>query len=384
VSERFENVLVVGPEFGVGEDGSYRPGGLAQFSRCVLQVLASSKAVGRLTAWGLLDKQAGLEWMQGNYFAADPNRQRPVDVRGFDADRRRMALTFARAHRQYDLVMFLHIGVGRLAALRPLGRTSLWLVGIEVRRKLRWYERFAVQRADPLLSISTFSSDEMRRHNPSLRAATTVHLCAEPDAPWLGTGIQPAELGGYSAAARKSAVMIVARQAASERYKGHDELIECWPSVIAAVPDAELWIVGTGDDEPRLQAKARAAGPEVERRIRFQGKVSHERLLKLYAEARVFAMPSTGEGFGLVFVEAMRYGMPCICSRDSSAEIVVDEKTGLVVSQAPGEIATACIRLLTDFELANKMSLAGRQRFEQEFTLEGMRGRLLRALNIAG
>ncbi len=382
MSRQFDSVLVVGPEFGVGVDGSYRPGGLAQFSRCVLRILASSADVGHLTAWGLLDSQEGLEWMSRHYLSNGTPSTGTIRVQGFAGDRRRLALHFLARHRGYDLVMFLHIGVGRLAVLRPVGRTSLWLVGIEVRRELRWYERFAIRRADPLLSISTFSSDEMRRHNPTLPSARTVHLCVEPDEAWLGRDHQVKAPETYRAATRAPAVMIVARQSALERYKGHDELIAAWPKVLARVPDAELWVVGDGDDRQRLEERARSAGDQVERQIRFIGKVAHDELLKLYATARVFSMPSAGEGFGLVFVEAMRYGLPCICSRDSSAEIVRHEETGLVVDQDRDAVADACIRLLTDHELADRMSAAGRLRYAHEFTFDAMQTRLLRALNL--
>jgi phosphatidylinositol alpha-1,6-mannosyltransferase len=381
LSQQFESVLVVGPEFGVNADGSYAPGGLGMFSRLVLRILAGSRGVRNLTAWGLLETQRDLEWMRQNYLSNDRRAPRTLRVRGFSGNRRRLALEFLTAHRKHDLVMFMHIGVGRLAPLRPLGKTSVWLVGVEVRRKLRWYEKFAIRRASPLLSISTFSSDEMLRHNPGLPAASTVHLCAEPDEVWSGRDAQPPS--SYSAASRAPAVMIVARQSALERYKGHDQLIAGWPRVMSQVPGAELWIVGGGDDRGRLEARV-MGDPALKNHVRFFGKVSHEKLLELYGTARVFAMPSTGEGFGLVFVEAMRHGMPCICSHDSSAEIVEHGKTGLVVEQEPNAIAEACIRLLSDFELANRMSAAGRVRQDEEFSFDAMSARLLHALGLDG
>jgi phosphatidylinositol alpha-1,6-mannosyltransferase len=352
------------------------------FSRMVLRILAGSSGVQNLTAWGLLEAQRDLEWMRENYLSNDRRAARTLRVRGFAGDRRRLALAFLAAHRKHDLVMFMHIGVGRLAPLRPLGKTSVWLVGVEVRRKLRWHEKLAIRRANPLLSISTFSSDAMVRHNPGLPPASTVHLCAEPDEIWSGSEGRPTA-ASYSAATRAPAVMIVARQSKLERYKGHDQLISAWPRVLSQVPGAELWIVGGGDDRHRLEARVDSK-PELKKQVRFFGKVSHEKLLELYRTARVFAMPSTGEGFGLVFVEAMRHGMPCICSHDSSAEIVEHGKTGLVVDQEPDAIADACIRLLTDFELANSMSAAGRVRQAEKFTYDAMNTRLLRALLLDG
>jgi phosphatidylinositol alpha-1,6-mannosyltransferase len=380
--QQFERVLVICPEFGATADGSYKPGGLQQFSRCVLRALASSDDIRSLTGWGLLDSDSSVEWLRSHYLA-DVARVGGVDMRGFSGNRRQMGWSFLKSHARYDLVMFLHTGVARLAVLRPQGRSSLWLVGIDVRRRFGWRERFAVRRADPLLSISAFSSDEMQRHNPNLPAGQTVHLCAEPDKLWLDAGDDGDNTArSYSAASRAPAVLIVARQSASQRYKGHDQLISGWPRVLERVPDAELWIAGSGNDNARLEAMAWARGPDVKAKIRFLGETSHEQLVEHYSTARVFAMPSTGEGFGLVFTEAMRYGMPCICSRDAAAEIVVHGETGLVVDQDPDSVAEACIRLLTDFDLANRMSKAGRLRYEKEFTFDAMRERVFRALRL--
>jgi phosphatidylinositol alpha-1,6-mannosyltransferase len=374
------SILVVSSEFGVNDDGAYRPGGLTQFSRCVFGALATSSKLDRLAGWGLLDSQPGADWLQANYLAA-ARRARRVEVRGFAGRRMRMLGSFLAEQGRFDLVMFVYVGVGRLGVLRPFGATTLWLVGIEVRRRLSWVERHTVRRADPLLSISKFSSDEMLRYNPELPGASAVvHLCAEPDDPWIAA--RPQSAAGYAAAARKPAVMIVARQAAHERYKGHDELIVGWPRVLNEVPAAELWIVGTGDDQARLRSLADASG--VGKNVRFFGRVSHEELLELYGTARVFAMPSSGEGFGLVFVEAMRCGLPCICSRDSAAEIVLDGQTGLVVDQNPEAVARACVLLLNDSAMSDRMGAAGRLRYEKEFTFAAMSKRLLHALELGG
>jgi phosphatidylinositol alpha-1,6-mannosyltransferase len=370
VSSPPRSILVVSPEFGIDPDGTYRPGGLALFARCIVSALAGAPGLRRLEAWGLLDSAEGLGMFERRFNDSATR----VIARAFAGDRRQMAAAFAFRHWGFDLVIFLHVGVGRLGVLRGLLRQSLWLVGIEVRRRLRWYEEIPLRRARPLLSISKFSSDEMQRANPSLPAALPVHLSIEPDEPWSGPEIA-ANRHTYRAASRKSAVLIVARIAASERYKGHDALIQAWPAVLERCHEAELWIAGTGDDEARLRASATMLGIRSDR-INFLGRVSHERLLDLYATARVFAMPSVGEGFGLVFVEAMRFGLPCICSFDSSAEIVVDGETGLVVSQTPDAVAEACGRLLTDDGLADRMGEAGRRRFENSYMFQHMRARV--------
>ena len=108
--------------------------------------------------------------------------------------------------------------------------------------------------------------------------------------------------------------------------KGGPQLLEAFRLVRAERPDAELWVVGPE------QAPAAEAG------VRFLGRISRatpdgeRRLGEVYAGATMFAMPSLYEPFGIVFLEAMAYGLACVASdRCAMPEIVDDGATGYVV-----------------------------------------------------
>src|SRR5262249_42413047 len=105
----------------------------------------------------------------------------------------------------------------------------------------------------------------------------------------------------------KPIVLILARMASMERYKGHDALLDAWPRVLAVVPDAQLIIAGDGDDRARLEA--RAAGNVS---IRFTGFLSDEHRERLLRSAAVLVAISTGEGFGLAALEATASGLPVV------------------------------------------------------------------------
>ena len=105
--------------------------------------------------------------------------------------------------------------------------------------------------------------------------------------------------------------------------------------------------------------------------------------MRLYHTARVFAMPSTGEGFGLVFVQAARSGLPCIGGKyDAAKEIILHGKTGLLTEQHPHDIALACIRLLTDDADAERLGEAGRLRYWNTFRFTQFRERLLASMGL--
>ena len=174
--------------------------------------------------------------------------------------------------------------------------------------------------------------------------------------------------------------LIVGRLAAAERYKGHDRLIQDWPRLMHNVPDARLIVVGDGDDRPRLQSLAAERGlADV---IRFAGRVSVAALEGYYQRAAFFVMPSTGEGFGLAYLEAMRAGRACVAAPGAAAEIVEDGVSGLIVDPArPGELFRALLRLFQDQPLSAALGRAGAARVACEFEPRHFSVRLITELN---
>jgi phosphatidylinositol alpha-1,6-mannosyltransferase len=369
-------LLLIVPDFGVGVDGSRRGGGLQGFARMLARALTGFRELQALTLWSLLESTEALEAGLRPYLGAGNGQTPRVVLRGFGGARARLALAWLLRRVPAEHTQFLHIGVGRLAALRRGRPHSLWLIGIEVRRRLARAELRAVRASHPLLSISDFTAAEMRRHNPGLPQAVTVHLAAEDRLEEPPAAGRPSR----GAPVRLPAVLIVARMAAAERYKGHDPLLDAWPLVRARQADAELWIVGSGDDAERLQRRAAALPAAVGTSVRFFGVLSDDELQQCYRTASVFAMPSTGEGFGIVFCEAMRHALPCIASLDAAAEVVVDGVTGFVVAQEPGPIAEACIALLQDPARAQQMGAAGLRRFDERFRFDAFVGRYRAAM----
>ena len=99
-------------------------------------------------------------------------------------------------------------------------------------------------------------------------------------------------------------------------------------------------------------------------------------LRREYATCRVFAMPSRDEGFGFVFVEAMRASRPCVGARGAASEIIADGETGFVVPPGDSEqLRERIVQLLRDPAGADAMGARGRARFLQLFTEERFRDR---------
>lgn len=373
--------LLVAPDLGVEPGPTYRPGGLQSMGRMIARALAELPSLERLTIWSLADAHDALAQALPLLLRAHVHAGLTLTVRGFGGRRWALAVALLRRRSSFDHVMFVHVGVGRLASLLPRGRHSLWQVGIEVWEPLRGARRRALEQARPLLSISRSTDARRREVNPGAPPGTVVHLGLEPDDVWADAATPPAPAAGH---ARSPVALMVGRLSVADAYKGYDRVIAGWPRVLARVPEARLMVIGDGDDRGRLERLARELAGPSSASIRFLGRASHRELLEAYEQARVFVLPSTGEGFGLVHLEAMRAGLACIASRDAAAEIVVDGVTGYVVDPEPEAVAEALARLLGDAALASRMGAAGRERLERTFTYAAFRDRLHAALRQTG
>jgi len=150
--------------------------------------------------------------------------------------------------------------------------------------------------------------------------------------------------------------------------KGHIVLLRAFAEARKEVPGLTLDIAGRGPLEPALKALAREL--DVADAVRFLGYVAP--IQDAIERAAVIVVPSMGEGFGMVALEAMERARPVIAAAIGGlGELVDDSKTGLLV--APGEsepLARAIVQLTGDLELATRMGEAGRRRALTEFLEE--------------
>ena len=349
--------------------------------RGVLGLLAGCTAPGGVQASGRLAWEAiqstgggfGTPWL---FCYGDTGPEQAETGNGFHTSSRHQAVLSAiRTPRPADLVLVWHIGLLKLLPFfRVRGaRMVLFLHGIEAWRRLRWPERMLVRRVDLFLSNSDFTWRRFAEVNPEFAARPHRTVPLGVGAPLAG--------GTPSPPPRTPPVaLMLSRLARNEDYKGHREMLQAWPTVRQHVPSAELWIAGDGDLRVHLEQVAAERG--LGQAVRFLGRVSEEDKQHLIALSRCMALPSRGEGFGLVYAEAMRQGRPCLVSTlDAAREVVDPPRHGLAVDPGDAEsLAAALGRLLIDSLEWQNWSRLARERYEQYFTARHWQQRFMLAL----
>jgi glycosyltransferase involved in cell wall biosynthesis len=141
-----------------------------------------------------------------------------------------------------------------------------------------------------------------------------------------------------------------------------------------------LNIVGSAEMDGSYAAKVRSRVQSLglESRTSFHGTLQGENLADRFREAQVLVVPSSYEGFGIVYLEAMGFGLPVIASAAGATdEIVRHESTGFLVP--PGDVFSLARRiesLIEDRELLARMSLAAYDAFQDHPGWEESMGRI--------
>jgi len=297
-----------------------------------------------------------------------------ISFRGFG--RRKVQFIFAAvgtARNSNGIVLAAHPNLALPAVLMkklsPRLKTVVVSHGVEVWQPLPRVRRAALRRADLLLAPSRYTVQKLNemqgipidkiRRLPWPLSPAFLSLAEASETLQLPIEFPPGNV-----------ILTVGRWDRSERYKGADDLIVAVAQLRPKFPNVNLVLIGQGDDLVRLQTLAAEASTTDA--VHFIHGVSREGLAACYARADIFALPSTGEGFGLVFLEAMAFGKPIVAAAAGGAtDLVENEVNGLLVpAHNPEQLANALARLLNDEALRLALGRRGLEKVHSQYSFE--------------
>ncbi len=159
--------------------------------------------------------------------------------------------------------------------------------------------------------------------------------------------------------------------------KGHESLLRSVAQITPAHPHVECRIIGDGPERARLQALARDL--QIEDRVHFLGRRPRAEVAAAMRDCTLFALPSSYEGLGCVYLEAMSAERPAIACRGQGIEEVIrhGENGWLIEPKNQNDLTAALQVLLSDRPLREKLGRNGRQTVLQDYTLAHQASRLL-------
>jgi glycosyltransferase involved in cell wall biosynthesis len=314
-------------------------GGIGAFSRELVFALAGSGA--RVRLFGRDDRDG--EWqglpVQGSGVA-------PLAIRKLAFACR---LLLALLLRRPGLVVTTHVNFAPVALLGSYLLGTRYVVvahGVEIGPALSGLRKRALRRADSVWAVSRWTRDRCVMLGVAQDDVQVISNTVDAGRFDLGQD-RVALRARHGIEADAKVLLTVARLDPGEQYKGYDTVIRALPALQAAVGPVCYLVVGAGGDLTRAQALVASLG--VGDAVRFCGFVTDAELPDYYRIADVFAMPSCGEGFGIVFLEAMACGVPVIGGdQDGTRDALADGALGMLADPGDSDaLASALQQLLS-------------------------------------
>ena len=242
----------------------------------------------------------------------------------------------------FDLIFCGHLFMAPLAfSLARIKKTPYWIHihGIEAWGKPSFLIQRAAERAWRVTAVSRYTRSKFLTWADV--SPEKVKVLPDTVDERFKPGSKPGHFLSRYGLEGKKIVLTVGRLSSKERYKGHERVILALPQLLEREAGLVYVIAGEGDDCARLEELSMRL--KVEDHVRFIGRVSDEELPDVYRMADLFVMPSRGEGFGIVFLEALSSGVPVIGGNlDGSVDALSEGRSGRLVEPSdPAELCRA-------------------------------------------
>ena len=366
-------------------------GGIAALNRLTISALAEQYSLDILL---FAEKETNGTVIDPRYIS----NALPIHARAFSGNKMIFVFSAWRAilFNKYDLILVDHVNLA--SSLAPLcwlglGKYTVWLCGMEVFPPRPDFEgRIGLKYASRRLAISEYTRQNIEARYPKL-SIEVCDLALDPvrhdPSEYLeedAGAVEMESLDGNRRRLNRRVVLHVGRMSTFERFKGQEVLIDAFPIIHKKNPDAQLVLAGKGDDFERLKSRALSLPLDVHANIFMPGFVADDLLERLYRLCFLFAMPSIGEGFGLVYLEAMSRGKPCVGARADATPCVIREgETGVLVDdpRSTKQVADSIIWLFEHPESAKQMGRAGYDLVQAYYLFPHFRERFWAALGMA-
>lgn len=344
-------------------------GGLEKFNKALMHVLSHEEEC-QCTFMGLHDNDGDEKYVGNAGFYAGKGKKGSFVRKG------------VAVARHSDILIVGHINLAIVGVLGKWMKPSLKLVlvthGIEVWSELTGWKKKLLKRVDRFIAVSHFTANQLiQQHGIATDRVSILHNTFDPFYEFPQTFIKSAELRGrYKIERDDTVVFTLCRLASSERYKGYDRVIKA----LAKWNHPFKYIIGGKYDEGEKSRLLKLISElNLEDKVYLSGFIKDEEVAAHFQLADLFVMPSTGEGFGIVYIESMANGTPVVAGNaDGSVDALDNGKLGVLVNPLDTVAIRKGIEQAIDSDLRGKeLSDAVRR----QYGFEGYRQKLLAILS---
>lgn len=304
-------------------------GGIEKVNRALVKVLNNLNKDQKIGSYQLLSMYDD---------SVDEKYCERANFKGFKGKRLTFALEVLYKGFSADVVVLSHINLLIFAKLikkiNPKTRIVLMAHGIEVWRGLpNWKKKFLTK--CEIWAVSRFTAEKMsKKYHLPLQDIKILNNCLDPyfEIPTVFEKSVPLLLK-YKLQETQPFIYTLARLSSSEQYKGYDQVVKSMVEVIKVLPNAHYILAGKADAIEQKRLLDLINSLQLSEHVTLAGYLADEEVQTHYTTADIFAMPSTGEGFGISFIEAAVCGCSAIGGNiDGSTDALLDGKIGRLIN----------------------------------------------------
>lgn len=290
-------------------------GGIEKFNKAFMKSLNETEGV-NFKAFSTHDSGCDSRYLSLEYF------------KGFSGNKVLFGIESVAEAGKHDTIILGHINLAPMGIfikkLYPDKKLILITHGIEVWDKVNILKKQLLQEADKIITVSQFTGNKLMEKKINSNKICILHNTIDPYFDYPRNFEKPDFLKlRYNIDRDEKVILTVCRISSAEKYKGYDKVIETLPGVIKIFPGTKYLLVGKHDEIERRRILEKINNLNLKDNVILTGFIPDSELVAHYLLADVFAMPSSGEGFGIVFLEAMACGLPVITgNNDGSKEIL--------------------------------------------------------------
>lgn len=314
-------------------------GGIEKFNKCLLKALNESDYSMNVKSFSLYDLSSDKK-----YFPDDK-------YKGFRLKKISFVFKSLIEANKSDTIILGHINLAIIGYLvkkiLPSKKVILITHGIEVWKPLKGIKKKILNQVDQFLAVSNYTAGKLVKMQGVDESRIKIfHNTLDPYFKLPEMFTKPEYLQTrYNLKTNDFVIVTLTRLSSTEKYKGYDSVLRCIPGLVSAIPNIKYIIAGKYDDSEKKRLDAMIEDLDIQPYVVFTGFLKDEEIQDHYLLGDVFAMPSKGEGFGIVFIEAASCGLRVIAgNQDGSVDALQNGKLGTLVNPAcDNELADAIL-----------------------------------------
>jgi len=319
-------------------------GGIEKVGRVLCKALTDLSAANQLSGLAVYSMYDEANEVNGKYIS-------PATFKGFGQRKFQFVRAAVKKGCTSKVIILSHINLLMIGYLIKLfcPNTKLILIahGIEVWEPLKGFKKYMLKNCDKVLCVSEFTRQKMADlFNIPKEKLLVLNNCLDPFLlPEKNKSKDEKLLSKLGFTTSDVVLMTLTRISSKELYKGYNQVLESIAELKDAYPSIKYLVVGKYDAVEKQRLDGIVERLSLQQQVVFTGYIPDEELSRHYQIADLYVMPSKKEGFGIVFIEAMLYGLPVIAgNKDGSTDALLQGRLGILVDPDDQAAITEAIK----------------------------------------